>query len=80
MRYSPKIIQWTVVWKFSCIFVSVWQDENGNPCFACLHGNPDNRNVNLNNVQNTWNRNYRVLALSQSLHRYSSVISRGSYF
>ena len=72
MRYSPKSIRWTVIRKFFGIFRSVWQDKNGNPCIAYLNGNQDNRNANLNHVANRWNRNYRVLALSQSLHLCSS--------
>lgn len=46
----------------------VWRNPNGNLNCPILNENDDKRNLNLNNVQNRWNDNYRFLASRHCLH------------
>lgn len=41
----------------------VQSDTNGNSIVGYVNENANGRNLNLNNLQNRWNRNYRFAAV-----------------
>lgn len=41
----------------------VQSDTNGNSIVGHVNENANGRNLNLNNLQNRWNRNYRIAAV-----------------
>lgn len=42
---------------------TVWSDEDGGPCTACLGGDPGGRDADLDGIAGRWSRLSRVLAL-----------------